>query len=79
MLLTNALLSVAFSVIGHFNTLVEIPHGAVPRSVADLTYFNIPPTRPLDVFLVDRRGTQFWLHNGALSGFRTVRGTNFFG
>ena len=61
MILTNALLSIGFSIVSNFTNVVPVPADAVPTSVEDLREFVIlcPPyvLVPLQLSLVHRRGT----------------------
>jgi len=66
------MLSIALSIVSNFSRVVEIPHGAVPTTTNDLRkYFLSNPDRPTDVYLVDRRGPEFWIHAGSVEEFRT--------
>jgi hypothetical protein len=68
---TNALLSIAFSLIANFTNVVEIPPDQVPQSPADLSLCIIgSPMYPTDVILVHTNGTRFTInHSGGVNGY----------
>jgi len=69
---TNALLSIAFSMIAGFSNIVEIPHQAVPTGPQDLQTFTIgSPNSPIDVVLLHKKGTRFWISRGSVYSFST--------
>jgi len=70
MVLTNALLSIAFGIVANFTNVVPIPDEAVPKRVEDLARFIVgSPSSPLDMFLVDRKGTEFEISGGVVRHF----------
>jgi hypothetical protein len=68
---TNALLSVGFSLVAAFADVVKIPDG-IPTKAEDLQKYVVsgpPPIPATDLYLVDRRRRQFWIHDGAVYSF----------
>jgi len=64
---TNALLSIAFSIVSNFCNVVSVPPEAVPQSTNDLATYSIGRQYfPLDMYLRHKHGTQFWIRNGAV-------------
>ena len=87
---TNALLSIAFSLIASFTNNVPIPPNAAPTSTNDLKgWVHGLPSRPLDLALFEKRGNHFWVLDGVVQGYESPnsyfssRGrpqiTNYFG
>ncbi len=69
---TNALLSVAFSLIANFTNVVPVPSDAVPQYPADLAKCVVgSPSSPTDLYLVHKRGTEFWINGGVVYRFRS--------
>src|SRR5438876_619504 len=69
---TNTLLSIGFSIVANFANVVEIPDHASPASLGDLRKYVVgSPRSPVDLFLWDRRGTRFWIEDGAVHRFCT--------
>jgi hypothetical protein len=69
---TNALLAIGLSIVTNFSDVVQVPNGAVPRTTQDLAKFVVggpPPVPSTDLYLVDRRGTQFRLRNGTVHSY----------
>ena len=67
---TNALLSIAFSLVAQFAQVVKVPQDAIPRTTNDLQSFGIgSPYSPIEVYLIDRKGTQFWIRNGVVQQY----------
>lgn len=71
MIETNLLLSAAFSIVASFSNVVSIPHGAVPTSPADLRKYALIGWSSIDLYLADRRGTEFWVRNGVVYRYST--------
>src|SRR6266404_3541684 len=64
---TNQLLSIAFTLISNFANVVEIPRQEVPQLREDLTKVLIgSPHSPVDLYLVHKRGSEFWLSDGVV-------------
>ena len=69
---TNALLSIAFSLITSFTNVVSVPSDAVPHDRADLTKILVgSPSSPTDLYLVDRKGTEFSISGGVVYRYRS--------
>jgi hypothetical protein len=69
---TNALLSIAFSLIANFTNVVQVPSDAVPQNPADLSKFVVgSPSSPTDLYLVHRKGTAFWISGGVVYRYRS--------
>lgn len=67
MIATNQLLSIAFAVISNFANVVEIPQRELPQQQEDLTKILIgTPNSPLDMYLVHKQGSEFWLSDGVV-------------
>jgi hypothetical protein len=71
---TNALLSIAFSMIASFTNIVEVPPEAVPTQPGDLQRCVIGrpgsgPGSALHLILTHRKGTEFWIGNGAIYAY----------
>ena len=70
MLDTNALLTIAFSLISNFTNVVHVPPEGVPHSRADLTKIGIiNPTTRFDLWLVQREGYEYWIRDGVVQGY----------
>ena len=68
---TNALLSISFALISNFSRVVDVPPDGVPRDRSDLVKYVIgTPLLPDSVYLVHRKGTEFWLDWGTVEGYR---------
>ena len=68
---TNALLALAFTLVSNFTQIVTVPSFAVPRTTNDLESYVIgSPNRSIDVYLVHKRGTEFWIRNGVVGAYR---------
>src|SRR5664279_1225598 len=75
---TNALLSIAFSIIGSFTNVVHVLSGAAPDQLSDLSKCVIgSPHSPIDLYLVDRRGTEFTIAEGVVQSYYSAG--SFFG
>jgi len=69
---TNALLSIAFSMLANFSNIVEVPHQAVPMGVDDLEKCVLgSPNSPVDVTMVHKKGTRFFISRGSVCDFCT--------
>jgi hypothetical protein len=69
---TNALLSVAFSLIANFTNIVHVPPAAVPQSASGVESCVIgTPYSPVDVYIRHRKGTEFWISDGIVEQFRS--------
>src|SRR5439155_16999861 len=69
---TNALLSIAFSLIANFTNVVPVPSDAVPQSAADLNKCIIgSPKSPTHLYLVHQKGTEFWIDDGVVYRYRS--------
>ena len=69
---TNALLSIAFSIIANFTNAVYIPAHSVPQSTNDVEAYRVARHMyPVDVYLRHRQGTEFWIINGAVQVYYT--------
>ena len=69
---TNALLSIAFTLISNFTQVVEVPYHAVPQKTADLESCLIgSPSSPCDLYMVHRKGTEFWIADGVVWAYRS--------
>src|SRR5258706_751083 len=67
---TNALLSIAFSMIVNFTNIVEVPPNAVPQKPDDLVRCVIgSPSSPIHLILRHHSGTEFWIGHGAIYGY----------
>src|SRR5258706_6030121 len=67
---TNALLSIAFTLISNFTNVVPLSPKAVPQKPEDLQGYVIgSPNSPVDAHLVGRYGTEFWIRRGAIHGY----------
>jgi hypothetical protein len=72
MVLTNALLSIGFSLVSNFANVVEMPAEVLPRRVEELReYFIGDPHSPIDLYLVHRGGTMFGIRDGAVTMFES--------
>src|SRR5438477_12788280 len=72
MVATNELLSIGFGIIASFTNIVRIPSDAVPTKPDDLKKYVVgSPRSPVDLLLVHRDGTRFWITDGAVSWFCT--------
>ncbi|MHB8522302.1 MAG: hypothetical protein ACYDH9_16300 [Limisphaerales bacterium] len=74
MINTNALLSVGLALVGRFTEIVYVPPQGVPQATNDLQKYvlgNPFIATNVDLYLVHRRGTEFWTHDGAVDRFRT--------
>lgn len=70
MILTNAVLSIAFAVVSNFAYKVGIPQGEVPKTTNDLSSYTIgDPHSPLDVYLTHKSGAMFGIRDGAVNMF----------
>jgi hypothetical protein len=70
MIETNALLIIGFSLIAGFSNVVHIPDGAVPTKVEDLQKCVVgSPHSPVDLYLVDKLGREFWIRDGVVARF----------
>ncbi len=69
MALTSSLLSAAFGIVSNFAAVVHIPREAIDTG-GDNCVVGMRH-RPLDLYLVHRSGTQFWIENGAVSMFES--------
>jgi hypothetical protein len=67
---TNALLSIAFSLIANFTNVVPVQPEAVPQNQQDLVKLVVRP-QPLSVYLIHRLGTEFWIDWGIVRGYRS--------
>lgn len=75
---TNALLSIALSLVAQFAQVVKLPEGAIPRATNDLASYSIgSAASPIDTHLVDRNGNQFWIHEGVVGQYMSP-GTFYF-
>lgn len=64
---TNAVLSIAFAIIANFTNVVQVPPAAVPQSTNDLQFGQVGMRlNPLRVYIKHKRGSQFWIMNGAV-------------
>src|SRR5207249_3458739 len=69
---TNALLSMAFAIISSFTNIVEVAREHVPTSAGDLEKCNIGTLySPVDLFLMHRSGTCFWIRDGAVQAYES--------
>ena len=69
---TNTILALAFTVISNFAASVHVAPEAVPRGTNDVEAFTIGrPCFPLDLYLRDRRGDQFWIRHGVVCLYQT--------
>src|SRR5271157_5827328 len=67
MVLTNALLSIGFSLIANFTNVVPVPADSVPVRAEDLRQFVVGTYRsPVDLHVVHRRGTIFGIRDGVV-------------
>src|ERR1035437_7352628 len=67
---TNALLSIAFSLIATFTNTVKVPPDSAPHTTSNLAkYFIGAPGYPVEVNLEDRAGNWFRIHRGAVTRF----------
>lgn len=67
---TNALLSIAFSMIASFTNIVEVPPAWVPTKASDLERCIIGrPGWPVHLILTHHSGTEFWINNGAIYSY----------
>ena len=70
MVATNELLSMGFGIIASFTNAVQVPVDSVPTKKADLQRYVVgSPRSPVDLFLVHRDGTRFWVTDGAVTWF----------
>src|SRR5882724_1541289 len=70
MILTNALLSIGFSLIANFTNTIAVPCEQVPTRIEDLREYSIGGvSSPTDLVLVHRRGTVFDVKHGAVTRF----------
>src|ERR1043165_6534912 len=72
---TNAVLSIAFSIVSNFTQVVYVPPDSVPQNISDLEAYHVGRGRyfPLDIYLRHKRGTEFWIMNGAVNLYMTPR------
>lgn len=69
---TNQLLSIAFTIISSFTNVVHIPPDRVPQDRADLQKIVIgSPHSPLDLWLVHKRGDEFWICDGVVQQYQS--------
>src|SRR5437660_852324 len=68
---TNALLTIAFSIISNFTSVVAIsPLTPIPQKPEDLSFWHIGgPRTPVWMYLVHRQGTLFWIGRGAVEAY----------
>lgn len=68
---TNALLSIAFSVISNFTSQVPVPPASIPQKADQLEEFSVGrPFFPFDMYLRSKGGGEFWIRNGAVGVYR---------
>jgi len=67
---TNVLLSIGLSLIQTFNGVVPAYRGAVPRTVDDLRTVHAGYPGSTELYVIDRRGTEYWVAKGAICGYR---------
>jgi hypothetical protein len=71
---TNALLSIAFSLVAAFTNIVHIPSREVPIGTSDLNKYLIgSPTSPADVFLFHKNGSSFEVRDGTVRWYCSPR------
>jgi len=69
---TNALLNIAFTLITNFTRVVSVPNDAVPHDVGDLARYVVgSSSSPVHLYLVDRKGTEFWIDDGVVYNYRS--------
>jgi hypothetical protein len=72
MILTNALLSIAFSMISAYTNAVKVPVDEAPTEVRDLRNFWVgSPFWPVDVCVEGRSGTVFQIQHGIVRYYRS--------
>jgi hypothetical protein len=65
---TNAILSVALTIISNFAHTVPVAPEAVPRGFDDVVKFTIGRRYfPLDLYLRSKRGDDYWIREGAVT------------
>jgi hypothetical protein len=74
MVVTNQLLTIAFSIVTNFTSLVEVPTDCVPRTLADIKHYGIgSPSSPIDIGLTQTNGGHFGVCDGVVSYFDSER------
>jgi len=69
---TNQLLSIAFTLIANFTSVVKVPPDCVPQRAEDLKKIVIgSPQSPLDLWLVHKRGHEFWISGGIVRQYES--------
>lgn len=77
MIETNAALQFGLHMILQFTNLVHLPPEWVPDHESNLQrYLIAAPGKSLDIYLIHKSGTEFWIRHGTVVGFRTP-GTYF--
>jgi hypothetical protein len=72
MIATNELLKIGFAIVAGFTNVVQIQRGAVPTTAADLAKFvagGPAPVPSTSLYLLDRRGNEFWIKDGTVYQF----------
>jgi hypothetical protein len=67
---TNAILSIAFTMLANFTNVVPVPQDALPRKAEDLQQCLILPSPEcVAIHLVHRKGTSFTISYGAVTAY----------
>ena len=70
---TNAIICLSLTIVSNFVKTVQVAPEVVPRGTNDIETIIIGRQYfPLDVFLHDRRGNQFWIRHGVVCQFLTT-------
>lgn len=68
----NALLKIGFALVAQFTNVVDVPPWAAPQSTNDLEAFVAgDPHSPVDLFLMHKKGSYFWIRDGVVHGYET--------
>ena len=69
---TNTLINIALTIIANFTNVVHVPENAVPKDSGDIVHQVVGgPRDPTDLYLVDKKGTEFWIRNGVVFAYRS--------
>jgi hypothetical protein len=69
---TNAVLGLALTIISNFASVVHVAPESVPRDKDSVAVFTIGRRFfPLDMYLKDKRGDQFWIMHGVVGLYET--------
>jgi hypothetical protein len=61
-----------FSLVANFTNVVSIPPDALPQKPEDLEICAFGFFGPAGAHLLDHKGTEFWIHHGAIQGYRSA-------